>query len=233
VGGGGYGGGDAGSARRVQPRHKHNKQRHRDQSKQAAVGRRKQRSLRTTSARNHVNQAKIQTQVFKHRRHEGAPAQLVVPCGETSTHDARSGGCQMAVGCSNAALGQERGGTKCQGRGERKLRQWEVERCGSAHTQVVGRGSSHTQGGRTRRPCGAAPLSHPRSKAPLLGVGCGCIWAGWRCQAGFSISLRRLGNGLSQLMQLWVLPSGCFFCVFRLLSPRGALGLLPRAPIHG
>jgi hypothetical protein len=51
----------------------------------AAVGRRKKRSWRTTSARNHVNQTTTQTQVFKHRRHEGAPAQLVVPC--ETTHD--------------------------------------------------------------------------------------------------------------------------------------------------
>jgi hypothetical protein len=49
----------------------------------AAVGRRKKRNLRTTSARNHVNQTKTQTQVFKHRRREGAPAQLVVPCETT------------------------------------------------------------------------------------------------------------------------------------------------------
>jgi hypothetical protein len=31
---------------------------------------------------------------------------------------------------------------------------------------------------------------------------------------------------------LWVLPSA-FFVFFLLLSPRGALGLPPRAPLHG
>jgi hypothetical protein len=64
----------------------------------AAVGLRKKRSQRTTSARNHVNQTNTQTQVFKHRRHEGAPAQLVVPsmyrrrCVRQQTAERLSGG---------------------------------------------------------------------------------------------------------------------------------------------
>jgi hypothetical protein len=63
-------------------------------------------------------------------------------------------------------LGQERGGTKCQGRDERKLRQCQVGRCGSSHTQVA-----QVPGSRTRRPSRAALLIEPAALKTLFSPG--------------------------------------------------------------